>query len=82
MMFDFGTMLDNTMKVEGYTVTRNNPSLHGERKKFFKERCDYDKLYDEVELHDCSEFTVRIGGDTLIYRVYGKSKDNFTMCER
>lgn len=44
------------------------------------DRCDM-----ILEQYDCpkySEYAVRKGGDLLCFRVYGKSEEDFMICER
>lgn len=41
------------------------------RDKYFKEHAGYDKIIEKYTDKPFTEYTVKYGGDVLVYRVYG-----------
>lgn len=44
------------------------------------DRCD--RILEQYNCPKYSEYAVRKGGDLLCFRVYGKSEEDFMICER
>jgi len=53
--------------------------LHEARRKFMLANTPTDRIIEEYECRDYSEFVTSAGGDVTVYRVYGNAPDRFNV---